>query len=96
MKYASVLGAFADLRKATVTCSVAMCLFIRNSVAPPGRIFMKSYTGGFLQKSVEKFKFFMMWGFITNGQNVASLCVSAMQNNIVHPVCVTFYCTSRI
>jgi hypothetical protein len=43
--YASVLGAFAKLRKATISFVLSVCLSVRlsacNNSAPTGRIFLK-------------------------------------------------------
>ena len=57
-----ILGAFAKLRKATISfvmparlsLSLSVCLSAWNNSDPTGRILMKSYIIAFCRKSVEK------------------------------------------
>ena len=51
------LGAFAKLRKATVSFVMSVRLSAWNNSVPIGRIFMKFVIGVFLEKLSRKFKF---------------------------------------
>jgi hypothetical protein len=50
-------GAFAKLRKATVSFVTSVCPSVCNNWAPTGRIFMKFYTGVCFENRSRKFKF---------------------------------------
>ena len=61
------LGAFAELRKATISFVMSLCVSVRllvcpstwNNSAPTGRIFMKFDTSVFFENLWKNFKFYL-------------------------------------
>ena len=54
LSFVIMLGAFAKLRKATISVVMAVCLWSSNNSAPPGRILMIFHIWVFFEKSVQK------------------------------------------
>jgi hypothetical protein len=55
--YLQLLGAFAKLRKTTLSFPMTVCPFSWNNSAPTRRILMKIYVWAFFENLLRKFKF---------------------------------------